>query len=363
MIIWVGGIANTSSYAESARRILPLLPTAGILPTEPPNTVLWHDDTITDLYHRVIPGDPRQILQAPMTTPIYHMVPGLLTDLPPGWVYSGWDATPYPTSWVTQLNQQKGFLTWSEWSAHIARESGVTVPIHVLPIPYDPPAVSPPPRLAGTVFGMVSQFVPRKMLMEAIEWFWQTFTENDDVALIVKGFPSPVQTDPMIWRDLHFRKRSYRIPPTYVWTGAWTPQEMAAFYTGLDVLIHPSRGEGYGMPHLEAAMHQTALIIPEGAGGYEDWVPPEGAWRIPTHLEPVSAGGIPDWQEPGMQWWVTKPDDWRQALWEASQHPDIRQQKAIQAQEAALQHGSSERIKQSWSALWPQLDGAIVSVR
>ena len=360
MIIWVGGIANTSSYAESARRILPLLPTVGILPTEPPNTVLWNDDTIQALYRRVIPGDPRSLLQAPMSTPIYHMVPGLLGDLPPGWIYSGWDATPYPSTWVQQINQQKGLLTWSAWTAAIARMSGVTVPLHVLPIPYDPPAVSPPPRRAGTVFGMVSQFVPRKMLLDAIEWFWQTFTDQDDVALIVKGFPSPVQTDIMIWRDLHYRKQAYRIPPTYLWLGAWTPREMAQFYAGIDVLVHPSRGEGYGMPHVEAAMHHTALIIPAGAGGYEDWVPPEGAWRIPTRLEPMAAGGIPDWQEPGMQWWTTHPKDWQTAFWDAYQHPELRQEKAQCAQTAATHHAHPDRIRILWQDLLPQLDAVTV---
>lgn len=363
MILWVGGIANTSSYAETARRILPLLPDVGILPTEPQNAVTWEDDPrLPLLRRRIIPGDPLQLLQAPHVVPLYHMVPGLLhNELPSGWVYSGWDVTPYPQVWVENLNTQRGFLTWSHWSATIAQASGVTVPIHVLPIPYDPPAGgSPLPRVAGTVFGMVSQFVPRKMLLEAIEWFWQTFTDQDDVALIVKGMPSSVLTESMIWRDLHYRKRAYRIPPTYVWLGTWTPAEMTAFYAGIDVLVHPSRGEGFGMPHLEAAWYHTALIVPDQAGGYEDWLPAEGAWRIPTTLSSIPAGGIPDWQEPGMQWWTTQPADWQHAFWDAVHHPTDRQRKADAAQQAAQSYGNPDRIKALWQTLWPQLDGANV---
>ena len=351
MIIWIGPYRTLSSYAESARRMLPAMSDVWVWPQDPPNVVLADvSETEHDwLTHHQVPS-PEWIASSGAPV-IYNTVPGMLSsNLPAGWINSGWDASPYPASWVKTLNTQKGYITWSHWTADIAKKSGVTVPIHVLPIPYTPrDLITTFPKPATTVFGMVGQLVPRKALLEMIETFWQTFTDQDDVALIVKGIDSATMTTAMVLRDLHYRKRTYSPPPTLLWTGSWSPADMAQFYNTIDVFIGPSRGEGFGMPYLEAAMHHTALMVVDQAGGYEDWLPAEGAWRIPSREVKIPAGGIPDWQEAGMTWWETRAKDWQAPLWEAAHHHDLTQTKATAAQVAATAYGSLTAFQQRWT--------------
>jgi glycosyltransferase involved in cell wall biosynthesis len=72
-----------------------------------------------------------------------------------------------------------------------------------------------------------------------------------------------------------------------------TDAEMSALYLDADIFILPSRGEGFGLPFLEAAAYGLAIVAPD-TGGHRDFLDEESAVLIPTQWVPAGAFALPD---------------------------------------------------------------------
>lgn len=91
-------------------------------------------------------------------------------------------------------------------------------------------------------------------------------------------------------------------PPLHVVDAPLARRELAGLYRACDVLLHPYRGEGFGLPVLEARVVGLPVITTSG-GGADAMLEVPGAWPIPAtrrELElPGSHVGTP---------WVLEPD-------------------------------------------------------
>lgn len=65
-------------------------------------------------------------------------------------------------------------------------------------------------------------------------------------------------------------------------------EEMARLYLEADAFVLPSRGEGFGLPFLEALSFGVPVIAPE-LGGYRDFCDEENSYLVPERL--IGAGG------------------------------------------------------------------------
>jgi len=59
----------------------------------------------------------------------------------------------------------------------------------------------------------------------------------------------------------------------------WTDEQMAAYYRHIDCLVQPSRGEGVGVPQLEAAACGTPVITTNWSGP-ADYIDNKGIWGL-----------------------------------------------------------------------------------
>lgn len=352
---WIGDVLSTSSYAQCARRILPLLTESGwairpIVSDLPPGTAQITDRTWRDwvAFYKLSSGST---LSIPGHV-IYNALPATISPTSsPGWVYSGWDARPYPFSWVDALKGQHGFVTWSDWSAQVAQASGIPS-VAVIPLgwdPFNPPPALPPQKSGGIIhIGALGQMVPRKRMVETVLGWWQTFTDQDPVELWIKVSPSVQIPTLRFLMELHHQASKFpHRPPTHIWAGEWTAQQLAQWYARLDIFTSLSAGEGFGLPMLEAAAWGATVVLPEGAGGWQDWLPTEIP-QVPTTWQPIPAGGIPDWQEPGMEWTVPDQTVWQQRLWFLVHHEDHLRREQQCLAPAAYRYGHPDRIRGAW---------------
>ncbi|MBL9077473.1 MAG: glycosyltransferase [Planctomycetes bacterium] len=96
-------------------------------------------------------------------------------------------------------------------------------------------------------------------------------------------------------------QRTAGTPPMW-WIEDDLPRErLAAIYTACDVLLHPYRGEGFGLPLLEARACGLPVVATAGGGG-DALLQGPGAARIPAERRPVELPGA-HVQEP----WVLEP--------------------------------------------------------
>src|SRR2546428_731861 len=72
-----------------------------------------------------------------------------------------------------------------------------------------------------------------------------------------------------------------------------SPDELPGLYTACDCLVHPYRGEGFGLPVLEAMACGLPVIV-TGGGATDDFVTDEFAYRLSALRQSLSAtvGGM-----------------------------------------------------------------------
>ena len=155
-----------------------------------------------------------------------------------------------------------------------------------------------PHTKAAQTYLHVSSCFPRKgcdLLLKA--WFG-AFTGDDDVKLIIKTFPNIHNT---VRADLeHLRGAYENCPNVEIIEDDLSQAELAELYDRSDVVVLPTRGEGYNLPALEAMLSGIPLIV-TGFGGHIDFCGPEEARLISYRLSSSGShvsNGASMWAEP-----------------------------------------------------------------
>jgi len=154
------------------------------------------------------------------------------------------------------------------------------VPIHVVPLGVDLDVFSPRPYADDRTytFGMAGRMQHggiRKGLNEGMAAFVKAFDRRQDVRLEVKVYPDCLKFLSVPDDD--------RIQ---VNTTPMRPHEMADWYSVIDCLFVPSKGEGWGLHTLEAMACGRPVIASEHSGTAEFWDALLG-WTLEYDLEPA----------------------------------------------------------------------------
>ena len=114
----------------------------------------------------------------------------------------------------------------------------------------------------------------RKNTYRTLKWLCETFRKDDDVGIIIKtNCGNNTNLDrrrciDILRRNLsQFRKKGEN-PPVYLLHGDMTDNEVAGLYKNPTVkaLVALTRGEGYGLPILEAAASDVPVIATDWSG-------------------------------------------------------------------------------------------------
>ncbi len=159
----------------------------------------------------------------------------------------------------------------------------------------------------GLRFLFVGGLVARKGPDLLLDAWRRAFAGREDVTLVVKDFGvGGVYRRAAGRDDLRAYAESGALPRVLLLDDELSEHEMAALYRACDVLVHPYRGEGFGMPVLEAMACGLPTIVT--AGGPTDEFCPEGAgWRIPSVRRHFDEARVDDWETVGVPWQL-EPD-------------------------------------------------------
>ncbi len=232
-------------------------------------------------------------LSGPVVTISQHyplLVPDEPADLTVAMLF--WEETTLPDAMVRQLNTRfAGVLAPSLATARALADSGVRVPIRHVGFAPDlqrfaaigaaraqRPAAREPGRV--TTFLHVSSCFPRKGVDVLLAAWSRAFHARDPVRLVIKGFPNPhndvaeqIAALRAAWPDMAEIVFINRDMP---------PDALRALYAEADVMVLPTRGEGWNIPAAEALAAGQQLIV-TGYGGHMDFcTAPE--WRARTRL-------------------------------------------------------------------------------
>lgn len=187
-----------------------------------------------------------------------------------------------PREWVRQANLMDEVWVPSQFNAQTFRDSGVKVPIKVVPLGVNPAYLSPKIRSlkADDVFTFLSIFEwgERKAPDLLLKAFSDEFSKEEPVRLLCKvnNFDPGVNIRNEI-SDLNIRPMGGRI--IIVENQILQHYELGVLYRSADCFVLPTRGEGWGMPILEA-MACGLPVIATNWGAQLDFMSAENSIRL-----------------------------------------------------------------------------------
>jgi len=188
--------------------------------------------------------------------------------------------------WIEAINRMDRVIVPTNHVKETFMSSGkVSTPIEVVPESYidaidddDIPALELPIEtsfnflLVGQITATASE-ADRKNTFYAIKWLCEIFGNDPDVGIIIKTnsgrstkIDRQITTDLM--RNLLGEVRSGPYPRFHLLHGDMTEKEMAALYKipSIKCLVALTRGEGFGLPILEAAAAGIPVIATNWSG-------------------------------------------------------------------------------------------------
>jgi len=195
------------------------------------------------------------------------------------WGLTMWETSRCPPYWVDIVNDHAdGVIVPSGFCQQVFQESGVEVPVHVVPLGVDAqefPYMHRPER-RPYVFLMLGELGGfRKGWAYAYQAFWQAFRGNPRVVMVFKT-RGPGMLFSCAERNVEIIDAEYG------------PEMMRELYYRADCFVFPSVGEGFGLPPREAAATGLPVLATDWSGlqegGIENYAYPIRVTRMEEAL-------------------------------------------------------------------------------
>ena len=203
-----------------------------------------------------------------------------------------WEESGFPDEWANNFNEYlQGVSCLSQHVRKILVDSGVKIPMsvtgcgvdHWLRVRQDTKY-----KLECKKFRFlhVSSCFPRKGVDVLLRAYGKAFTKHDDVTLVIKTFKNPHNE---IYRWIDEIKIDFPdFPDIKIIEDDLTDGELKSLYEQCQVMVSPSRAEGFGLPMAEAILSGLAVIT-TGWGGQLDFCNPKTSWLVDYKFVPAES--------------------------------------------------------------------------
>lgn len=198
--------------------------------------------------------------------------------------YTMWESTRVPSQWKFFLNNHVAIvIVPSNSQIEIMRNSGINTDIAVVPLGVNNQDYYPLKRSEKEeyIFGLYGSYLDHRKGVDILyKAFTKEFPAQDypSIQLWYKGDPPfnwPI-TDDLTISDSRVR----------FFSRSADSSSNVAFLSNIDCFVFPTRGEGFGLPPLEA-MATGLPVIATNWSGPEDYMDEEYAYPLSYSLTPV----------------------------------------------------------------------------
>ena len=186
--------------------------------------------------------------------------------------------------WVECCNRMTAVVVPSQHTANVLNSSGkITVPLHVVGesfidecVTAEPSKLSLDTKFNFLVLGQLTDHNPyhdRKNVMFTLRWLCEAFADDQDVGIIIKtnsgkGTKIDRRVTRNVLQNVLKEIRPGLFPRVHFLHGHMDPDEIAGLYKeeSVKALVSATRGEGFGLPLLEAAACDLPVIATNWSG-------------------------------------------------------------------------------------------------
>jgi len=265
--------------------------------------------------------------------------------------YTMLEASRIPQSWVDNMNNScERVIVPCSHQKQAFIDSGVKRDVEVIPIGLEVdnfPEVKPP-KDDEFIFGTMGTLTYRKGTDVLVKAFRKAFPKKDypNVGIFIKTIP--VGGIAHAWfADGELLKSDDRIR---LYTQSLSPKELISeFFAKINCFVFPTRGEGFGLPPLEA-MCVGLPTIATNWSGTGDFVLPDVAYPLNYKIVDVPRGDWkgypPSLQADGMQWAEPSVDHLVELMREVYNNRDKAEKKGKKARKFVLENYNNVTVAQ-----------------
>jgi len=215
-----------------------------------------------------------------------------------------WEVLGLDSRWVRSMNSMDEIWTTSQVFADTFKHNGVYKPIKVIKpfievheykklkvkrfIEGQDPEIG---KLKEFFFYSIFQWTERKNPKALLKAYWEAFEDNEDVALLLKVYKKDfteserevIRDDINGWKSELGMKNYAKV---FLVLGELSTKNMMRLHSTGDCFVSAHRGEGLGLPQLEA-MSVGNPIISTNFGGIHEMLTDKEAWLVDYDLTQV----------------------------------------------------------------------------
>lgn len=244
-----------------------------------------------------------------------------------------WETSKVPADFVQGLNLMDEIWTGSQANKDAIRAGGCNVPVYIYPqatqTERDWPEKYEIDQFDGFMFYSMFEWTDRKNPIGLLENYWREFQNDENVGLLIKTYfrNFTLQNKRMIRAQIAKAKAKSglsKFPPVFVYLDLMDRRHIMRFHKTGDCYVSPHRGEGWGIPAVEAMLAGNPVITTgySGVGEYLD----NGNTAIVLPYEMVPLAGMyhsAKWYDPEQEWAEPNPEALRAGMRLAYSHRDI----------------------------------------
>ncbi|TCS93634.1 glycosyltransferase [Hazenella coriacea] len=273
----------------------------------------------------------------------HHWPPNWSTPNYNHWVtMQPWEFGAIPQHWYIPMKYWTDQIwVYSQYNKDCYVRNGIPAEkIQVIPLGVDETIyhydIQPYPfEQKGTFrFVFVGGTIKRKGIDLLLQAYLHEFSADEDVSLVIKDFGTHSfyqggTMDALITAaadNPHFPHIQYINQDL-------SEEELASLYKACDCLVHPYRGEGFGLPIIEAMACGTPTIVPD-QGPSQDFCDASTSFLLPAQEETFTQKEVDQFETIQHPWWLkVHPSELQKMMRFVYEHRSLAKEKGRRASE------------------------------
>lgn len=370
-VCYLGPLKDYSGYGEANRHFVAALDEAGVYVI--PELVSYSRES-SDFGSLGARLEPLFAHKGDYAVKVLHTTPNVfkrhMEDGKYHVAHFFWETDKVPAEFAEGLQLCDEIWTGSKANESAIRRAGIDRPVYIFPQavecdrdPAEPFLIAEMPE-GTTVFYSIFEWTDRKNPQALLQAFWEEFQAGESVALVIKTYFNgfSLVSKRMIRQQVEsFKRRSglTEFPPVYLYLDLMDRHEIDRLHETGDIYVSAHRGEGWGVPQIEAALHGNPMIS-TAYGGCHEYFDETNARLIPYEL--VKLKGMDHsarWYTPDQKWAEPNHEALRAAMRELFDKPELRADLGAAARENVLKTFNFGTVGKALAARLKQIEGEL----